>query len=215
MDTRALGAASLARRREAQDATVVLIREQVDRAVRTLPHVADAPAELVQHALLAHRPVVLQLQAGHELEFQRAVEQAVLPGWHEIAGVEGHARRRDRGRPVPHRIDHAFGVLFAGADRRAVVIDAEADDRPAIIAALLDNVDLVAAHVGPCSCSQSSLVHGLNASPSALRTPYAQISGSSFCLPTNGLSDGAFPSGVMRMILPTLFDRFCDSSALK
>src|SRR5581483_4358033 len=36
-------------------------------------------------------------------------------------------------------------VLLAGADRAAVVIDTEAHDRPAVIAAFADDVDLIAA----------------------------------------------------------------------
>ena len=60
------------------------------------------------------------------------------------AGVERHPGGRDRGHPVPDRLLHA-GLLRALVDLGAAVVDAVADHRPAVVLALLDDVDLVAA----------------------------------------------------------------------
>ena len=84
------------------------------------------------------------VEPHQHLEFQRADEQVALPGRKQRAGVERHAGRRDRGHPVFHRLLHA-GLVRALVDFRAVVIDAVADHRPAVVLALLDDVDLVAA----------------------------------------------------------------------
>ena len=62
---------------------------------------------------------------------------------------------------------------------------------------------------GPCSCVQSSPVSGCSAAPCRLRWPYDQISGNAPSRPTNGLSAGTPPSGVMRRTLPMCVPRSC------
>src|SRR5262245_7380757 len=66
------------------------------------------------------------------------------PSREQAAVVEGEPRRRDRRHPVPDRLLHA-ALLRALVDLGAAVVDAVADHRPAVILALLDKVDLVAA----------------------------------------------------------------------
>src|SRR6185437_8120074 len=66
---------ALLRGRNAEDAAVGLVGEQVERAIRALPHVADAPAQFVQQALFLDRFAILQVQPRQQLEFQRAIEQ--------------------------------------------------------------------------------------------------------------------------------------------
>src|SRR5258708_39515779 len=47
---------------------------------------------------------------------------------------------------MPQRIGDAFHCRFARTDRRSVVVDAVTHARPAVVAALFDDVDFVAAH---------------------------------------------------------------------
>src|SRR5204863_7664429 len=75
---------------------------------------------------------------------QRAGEQAAVPLRKQLAAVERHAGWRDRRHPVFHWLLHAVpgGGLM---DLRAGIVDAETDHRPAVIPALADDIDLVAA----------------------------------------------------------------------
>ena len=73
-----------------------------------------------------------------------ADEQVALPCREQVALIERHAGGRDRRRPVLDRLLHA-GLRRALVDLRAAVVDAVADHRPAVVLALLDDVDLVAA----------------------------------------------------------------------
>src|SRR5690606_14621671 len=68
----------LARRFEAQDAPVALV-EQIEGAVRPLPHVTDAGTEIFQQAVFGDDPLAIHLQPQQHLPAQRADEQVALP----------------------------------------------------------------------------------------------------------------------------------------
>src|SRR5579863_4098427 len=74
----------------------------------------------------------------------RAHENVALPLGEFIAGVERHAGDGDRGHPVNHRwFETRMPGPFGLPGPR--ITAAQADDRPAVIAARLKHVDLVAA----------------------------------------------------------------------
>src|SRR5581483_7415560 len=134
----------LLRRHDAQDPPIAVVGQQPERAVRALPHVADALAEALQQALFLGDLLAFDLEANENLRPQRADEQIAFPRRETIAGVERHAGGRDRGHPVPERLLHP-GLRRRLVDLRAVIVDAIADHRPAVVLALLDEVDLIAA----------------------------------------------------------------------
>ena len=92
-----------------------------------------------------HHALAIEHQAGEQLELERADEEVALPLREGVAGVEGHARGRDRGRPLQHRRRHVR-ALAAGADLAAGdVFAAVGDLRPAVVAPGERAVHLVAA----------------------------------------------------------------------
>src|SRR5437016_1575732 len=131
-------------RREAQNATRAVVGGEPERAVRPLAHIADAFAQLLQQALLLDHFVAVNFEPHQHLADQRAEEEAAAPRREAIAGVEGHAGGSDRRHPILQRLLHA-GLVRALVNLGAAVVDAVADHRPAVILALLDNVDLIAA----------------------------------------------------------------------
>src|SRR5260221_13931288 len=73
-----------------------------------------------------------------------ASENVPLPLWETIASIEGQPRRRDCRHPEHQRRLHSFlprPVVHA----RAKIETAEADDRPPIVLAGLEDVDLLPA----------------------------------------------------------------------
>src|SRR5262245_17354731 len=120
------------------------VGHQPERAVRALAHVADAVGKPAQQPFLAAERLAADLDAQQHLALERADEQVAAPSRKHVAVIEGHAGWRDRRRPVPQRLLHAVFVR-ALVDLGAVVVYAVADHRPAVVQALLDQVDLVAA----------------------------------------------------------------------
>src|SRR5690606_10674890 len=87
-----------------------------------------------------------ELNALHLHAAQRADEQAALPFGELVARIEREARRRDLRHPEHPRLLHAFAVPRLVRHERARVVAARRDERPAVVRAGLDDVDLVAAH---------------------------------------------------------------------
>src|SRR5262249_24469944 len=114
------------------------------RAVRPVANIADAFTQPLQEALLLDHLVAVELQPHQKLADQRTDEEVAAPGRQQIAGIERHPGRGDRGHPVFERMLHAL-LVRALVDLGADVVDAVADHWPAVILALLDEVDLVAA----------------------------------------------------------------------
>src|SRR5688572_1085115 len=135
-------------RHQLEDPSLRVVGQQVDRAVRTLTHVAKALArrlQVLQETLFADHAIALHRQAHEVGAPESADEHAVLPRREEFAGVEDHAARRDVRIPVVHRLLHARLLLDAAGDRRALILDAVGDRRPAIVLAFARDVHFIAA----------------------------------------------------------------------
>src|ERR1700730_3111162 len=72
-----------------------------------------------------------------------AHEQVVLPRRKLVAGVERQPRWRNRRHPEDGRLLHPILVHLL-VDARAQIEPAEADERPAVVLAWLEDVDLIA-----------------------------------------------------------------------
>src|SRR5262249_32212283 len=131
-------------RRDAENPTRGAVGGEPQRAVGPVANIANAFAQPLQEALLLDHLVAVELEPRQELADQRADEEVAAPGRQQIAGVERHPGRGDRGHPVLERLLHAL-LVRALVDFGAAVVDAVADHGPAVILALLDQVDLVAA----------------------------------------------------------------------
>ena len=101
--------------------------------------------QIGQQRFFRHDLVVRERQPVEHHAAQAADEDAVLPLRKQVAGVESEAGGRDHRIPVIDRLLHALLVGDAFADRRARIVDAVHDHRPAVVLALLDDVELVAA----------------------------------------------------------------------
>src|SRR5688572_2029048 len=104
---------------EPQQRPIILVRDDVDQTVRTLPHIANTLVQFGQQRFTAQ---LLHLLGDHDafettgtrhLAAARAAdEQIALPRRKAITGVERHARRRDRWNPQNERL------LDTGRERR-------------------------------------------------------------------------------------------------
>src|SRR5262245_33515756 len=138
-------------RLDANERSVVLFGQHIHVSVGTLSHVADALAELAQHRLTPDFfPLVveldaLQLTGSRRLTLpQSADEQAALPSSEAIAGVERHARERNRRNPHDVRLLHALAHRLIRHARSRIAAPLT-DHRPSVVLAGLNDVDLVAA----------------------------------------------------------------------
>ena len=128
-----------------------MVRQHVEQLVGPLAHLADALAEVLQQrfaAQLLHLVVeddALQVAgAGDAALLQGADEDVALPRREQVAGVDGEAGGGDGGQPHHDR----RLVAVAGRvrrDPRAGIEAPEAHQRPAVVAAGLEDVELVAA----------------------------------------------------------------------
>src|SRR5918995_2473982 len=124
---------------------VTLIGNDVQRPIRTLPHVAYSLVPVLEQVLLASDPVVLQRET-HQLGVPHAAdEHAALPGGERITSVELHPRWRDHRVPV---IDRLLGAFLGGdgaLDCLTGVLLTIRYQRPAVVLPLLHQVQLVPA----------------------------------------------------------------------
>src|SRR5690606_2520299 len=121
-----------------------LFEGDVEQAVGAGGDVADAADALEDDLLVGDLVLVVDDDAAQFLSRQRGDEEVVFPSRETVARVEIDAADGERGCPVNDRRLHAFAGGFGG-DGRAVVIHAVGDDRPAVVAAGLDAIELVAA----------------------------------------------------------------------
>src|SRR5918993_4871086 len=119
------------------------VHGEIYKAVGADDHVADTPDILEQHLLPRHARA-LDFEAPQFLRGERAHEQVPIPLRKGIAAVEVDRAHRDRRCPLGDRLLHAL-VRRAVGHGSAVVVHAIRDDRPAVVAPRLDDVDLVAA----------------------------------------------------------------------
>src|SRR6187549_2963955 len=122
-----------------------LLGGHVEIAVRPLLDVPDAIVERRQE----HLPLLVLLRLRHverdapqRLAVQRAEERVVLPALELVAGVENETRRADRRHPEHPRVVHA---RLRPRNRRPGVVATGRGERPAVVVARLEDVDLVAA----------------------------------------------------------------------
>src|SRR5215813_6452408 len=134
----------LLRRDNAQDPSRRIVGGEPQRAVGTLPHVADALVEPLEEPLLGADRFAVDLEPHQQRGGKRTDEQVAAPGRKQVAGVKSHAGRSDRRHPVLDRLLHPL-LVCALVNPGAIVVDAVADHRPAVVLARLGNVDLVAA----------------------------------------------------------------------
>src|SRR5262245_5871714 len=121
------------------------VGDDVERAVGSLPHVADALATIGEQMLLARHAVTLERETHQARRAQAADEQVAAPGGNGPGRVELHARGCDDRVPVIHGLLGAFARGHRTRDRHPRILDAVRDFGPAVVAAALDAVELVAA----------------------------------------------------------------------
>src|SRR5262245_34752229 len=115
---------------------IVLLGEDVQVAIRTLPNVADALAELAQHRLAADLlPLVIEFDPGdlpraRALTLPQAADEDVsLPAGEPVTRIEGHPRQRNRRHPDDPRLLHPLLPGVVGHLRPGVAAPI-ADHRP-------------------------------------------------------------------------------------
>src|SRR5688572_5222917 len=136
---------------DAQNRAGVLVGQEVQQLVRALPHVADALTQIHEQHLTAQLfPVVveanaLEMSRARDLAHAHAADERVaLPIRELVARVDREARGCDRRHPVDDRILESFARKPFRLPR-AGIRAARADERPAVVHAGLQYVDLVAA----------------------------------------------------------------------
>ena len=120
----------------------------VQVAVGTLLHVADADVQRSQQhfpLLRLLRLGVIERHAPQRLPVQRSEKRAALPALEPIARVEDQARRADYRVPEHPRVVHAFPGPRVIRHGRAGVVAARRHQRPPVVVAGKQDVDLVAA----------------------------------------------------------------------
>src|SRR5688572_7260446 len=133
-----------------QNDCVRFVGGDVQKAVTSLLDVANPTAQVAEQRLTAQFLVVLVNQdsieppgAGNLAVAHAADEDVALPLGQTIAGIEGDARHGNRGHPVDDRV--ADSLLRERPLPRSAVGAAEADERPAVVGAGHEDVDLVSA----------------------------------------------------------------------
>ena len=114
------------------------------RAIGSLFHIADAVAHIP--ALGGFGAAMAVKDDTVERPGPQAADEAVAVPLREglRAVVEHQIARRDHRRPIEHRL-RQVGPRVGSGNRHAVIVVAKGDQRPAIILALLDQVQFVAA----------------------------------------------------------------------
>src|SRR5690606_42148698 len=94
---------------------VSLVRDHVEQLVRTLAHVADAPALVLEQLLAANlfhvlvEDDALHLPRSRDLAVTHAADEQISgPLRDSRTRVEGHSRRRDRRHEVDDRRNRAL-----------------------------------------------------------------------------------------------------------
>src|SRR5271169_5612028 len=124
---------------EAQNAARAVVGGDKERTVRSLAHVADALVQLRQQALFLEHLLAVELEPHQNLTCKRPDKQVAAPRRKQIAGVKRHSGGRDGRNPVPDWLLHSL-LVGALVNLCAVVVDAVADHRPAVVLTLLNDV---------------------------------------------------------------------------
>src|SRR5206468_4564206 len=136
---------------DAQDRAVVFVGQQVEQSVWTLPYLADPLPQFAEQRFATQffgvgvEDDTFEVAGPRDLAgAHRADEDVALPAWKAIAGVNGQARSCDRRNPRDERRLQAFSSGMFGNARTSIVAPV-AHERPTVVAARQDDVDLVAA----------------------------------------------------------------------
>src|SRR5688572_5624753 len=140
----------LVRRLYLQNYCIRFVGGDIQQTVTPLLDVANPAAQVAEQRLATQLFVVLVNQdsiepagAGNLPVAHAADEDVALPLGQTIAGIEGDARHGNRGHPVDDRVADSF--LRERPLPRTAVGAAEADERPAVVGAGHEDVDLVSA----------------------------------------------------------------------
>ncbi len=96
----------------------------------------------MEECLLAHRVLADERDANEPLPRHARDQGAAPPPGEAIARVDRHARGPDRWSPHEARGFHPWDVLVE-CEHRAVIVDAVGDDRPAVVSARQDQIQLI------------------------------------------------------------------------
>src|SRR5688572_10325840 len=92
---------------EPHNAAVVIVREQINEAIRSLHDRADALAVAIEQPLFGAHALTVELEARDQLEAERADEGVALPVGEFVPRVEHQAAGRDPRIPVVDRLLHS------------------------------------------------------------------------------------------------------------
>src|SRR5580698_2623292 len=84
------------------------------------------------------------MDAAQMLERQRPHEKIATPRWKLITAIHRESRRRDRRRPINHRLLEPRALRIR-RNIRPGIVHAISDDRPAVVPACHDDVQFIAA----------------------------------------------------------------------
>src|SRR5581483_3931633 len=121
------------------------IGSYIKDAARRFGEAPDACLPCAEQPLLQHDAAVFDRDPIQVPLRHRADQQAAAPLRKLIASIDKEAAWCDGRRPHPYRLLHAVPLDDALADRAAVVLPPVGDDRPSVIRAFLDDVQLVSA----------------------------------------------------------------------
>src|SRR5262249_41017701 len=143
------GLLSLARlriiRRQLQQRAAGPVGQHIDGTVLKDAHVADPLIEIRQQRFLVDAlAVFVQRQTENRLAGQATDQHAGPPLREEVAAIEDEAGRCDDWIPVISRLLEPLLLDDGVADLRAGIVDAVHDHRPAVVLALLDQIQLIA-----------------------------------------------------------------------
>src|SRR5688572_10697927 len=124
--------------------TVLVIRDDIERAVRSLPNVTNPLRASDEQVLFTRHSLAIQPQAHEAALPKRADEQAVAPVRKGIASIELRAGGSDHRVPVIDRLLHSLTRRRRTAYGIASILDAVGLHRPAVVLALLDEVQFIA-----------------------------------------------------------------------
>src|SRR5690606_35596592 len=137
------------RRLDTQQRTLVLVSEQVEKAIRPLSNLADALSQVPQHGFAPHLLVScieddpLQMAGARNAYLhQRTDEHIALPGGNPVAGIDGHSCHGDGRHPEDQRRLDAL-LRRMRRDAATGVVAPETHLWPSVIATGQDDVDLI------------------------------------------------------------------------
>ena len=122
---------------------IFVVGDEVDQPIRSLSHVAN-PAQLLRQRFFVDDALTAQREPGELLAHHAADEQIATPPGEAITRVNHQARDADRRHPHVDRLLHALAVRTRVNGQTGSVVDAKPDDRPPIVAARLQPIQLIA-----------------------------------------------------------------------